>query len=206
MEFYERYWSKKPKRVFDTPPTPKVLNEDIIRLASKYFKGHGLDLGCGVGDLAQVISEMVLVKGIYGADISKTAVSMARARHPKLDFIICSEEALPFKENSFDFVLLADTLEHAIDTDNMLSEINYILKRGGVLLVSTTDYNWLKKFLISFIWETYFYPTSPHIRHYSKSSLSEQLRHNGFEPFYHKWNCSYFGLMPKGQIVLARKV
>lgn len=43
-------------------------------------------------------------------------------------------KGLPFEDNSFDCVILTNTLEHCPNPDFILSEISRVLKRGGALI------------------------------------------------------------------------
>ena len=72
--------------------------------------------------------------------------------------------------------------------------------------MTTTDFNWLKKIIIaSFYWDKFFYPNNPHIRFFTKKTLIEMCKKYSLQLVDYKWNKSYFGLMPKGQMIVFKK-
>jgi|Deesub1362A_J573_1020465.scaffolds.fasta_scaffold02187_5 ubiquinone/menaquinone biosynthesis C-methylase UbiE len=70
---------------------------------------------------------------IIGIDLNKTGVHKHRLKNS----VIGSGFYLPFKENSFDVVLLAEVLEHLENPIEILKEINRVLRKNGKLLLTT---------------------------------------------------------------------
>src|ERR1700733_10022704 len=76
-----------------------------------------------------------------GMDLSKAAVTRAIASHGRLKGMVAVADArrLPFKSESFDFILSNSTLDHfqrLHDIDDALAELNRVLRRGGELLIT----------------------------------------------------------------------
>jgi len=44
---------------------------------------------------------------------------------------------LPFKSNSFDYAVLADVIEHVNQPEKILKEIKRVLKKKGIIVVSS---------------------------------------------------------------------
>ena len=70
---------------------------------------------------------------IIGIDINISGVHKHRLKNS----VIGSGFHLPFKENSFDIVILAEVLEHLENPIEILKEINKVLKKDGRLLLTT---------------------------------------------------------------------
>jgi len=210
MDYYERYWkgNHEEEGIATSPPIWKEEElRRVIGVAEPYCQGHVLDLGCGEGTFTFHLNKLDKIKKITGTDISQIAISQAKKKYPGVEFITVAATTLPFPKESFDFIAMVELVEHILDIKQMLTEVNRVLKPGGYILVTTTDFNLLKKVIIAtFFWEKYFYPTNPHIRFFTKQTLKESLNKTGFEIFKYKWNGSYAGIMPKGQIVLAKKI
>jgi ubiquinone/menaquinone biosynthesis C-methylase UbiE len=165
-----------------------------------------LDVGCGEGTFTFQLAKLNKVKKVIGIDISSKAISYARHKYSEIDFEVMSAEKLIFADRKFNMITVIEIIEHVLDTEKMLKEFNRVLKMNGKLFITTTDFNLLKKAMIAiFFWDKYFYPTNPHIRFFTKSTLEDILNRTGFKIISYRWNESYFGIMPKGQIVIAEK-
>jgi len=117
-------------------------------IASRRPQGLWLDMGCGFG---QFMYQIVQNEGNHavGTDIKLGVLKKASFLLRQLDcnkkynFINQSDRQLPFKNNSFDYVLSADVLEHVgyENQENVLSEIFRVLKNGGQAIVHTPNQN-----------------------------------------------------------------
>lgn len=98
-----------------------------------------LDLGCAYGFLV----EQARRAGFHavGIDVSHFALGEARARDSAagLDLAAAVAEALPFDGRTFDVITVFDVVEHLPDPRSLLRECARVLRRGGLLIVSTPD-------------------------------------------------------------------
>lgn len=94
-----------------------------------------LDGGCSFGYGTIYYSKHA--KNTYGAEIDATSVEVARNRFKNISFVNTALENTPFENSFFDVVVLNDVLEHTNDKIQTLSELNRIMKKGGVLILST---------------------------------------------------------------------
>ncbi|HEY5912160.1 MAG TPA: methyltransferase domain-containing protein [Verrucomicrobiae bacterium] len=92
-----------------------------------------LDVGCAEGC---ILKSLTGLHDVYGVDTSEPLARVARENGFK-DVKIADLEggAIPFEDESFDLVVSADTLEHIVDTDWIMCEINRVLKPGHRLLL-----------------------------------------------------------------------
>lgn len=118
-----------------------------------------------------------------GLDISETALKSAAAILPECKFYKIEDGGnSPLENNSIDFVFSSEVIEHIYDTKNAFSEIARILKPGGQLLLTTPYHGLIKNLLIAlFAFDKHFNPSGPHIRFFSKKSLSSLLQKYGFK-------------------------
>jgi 2-polyprenyl-6-hydroxyphenyl methylase/3-demethylubiquinone-9 3-methyltransferase len=209
-EYYERYWKKETfdeQGFVNLPPNHGHEISRIMGILRPYVSGCVLDVGCGDGFITDAISKLPSVMEVHGVDISNTAIRVAKSRYPRIDFKVGQVADLPFESNYFDVVVAIELIEHVYDTEQMFREFSRVLKDAGYLIVTTTDFNLPKKVIIAlFFWNRYFYPTNPHIRFFSKESLEKMLTKFGFKRVAYRWNGSYFGMMPKGQLMIAKKM
>jgi 2-polyprenyl-3-methyl-5-hydroxy-6-metoxy-1,4-benzoquinol methylase len=210
-DYYERYWNKPfgidGKGFAEYPPEWDERSlQRMFSFCSGMLKGKVLDAGCGDGFFSNQLTHFDAVKDITGIDISEKAIEMALEKYPNNHFRQASLNKIPCENASFDSIVMVEVIEHLVDIDGTLGDLSRVLKPGGLLLITTSDFNWLKAVIIAmFYFEKYFYPTNPHIRFFTKTTLAEVLLAHGFKVIKYSWNGSYLGLMPKGQMVLARK-
>ena len=134
-------------------------------------------------------------------------INKAKSVYPEVNFQILAENSkVPYADGFFDAIFMVDVLEHILDTETLLEEANRVLKPKGHLLVTTSQLTRLKLFSIALIaFDKYFYPTSPHIRYFTRNSLTSLLKQKGFEIVRYRKNRTYFGFIPQGQMVVALK-
>ena len=212
QSFYERYWGQQPaykgKGVAELPPEWNEGDlERILAFCNGKIRGRVLDAGCGDGFFTAQIRQRFNLKNVHGLDVSSKAIDLAGTKYPEIIFQQGSLSHIPEETNSIDSVTMVEVIEHLIDVEGTLKELFRVLKPGGILLITTTDFNWFKQVIIAmFFFEKYFYPTNPHVRFFTKSTLAEVLSNTGFTVMKYAWNGDYFKLMPKGQMILAQKL
>jgi len=107
------------------------------------------DIGCGSGEYSLKIMKKNAT--VYGVDINKKAVEITKIMTDnKNNFFISDAEKLPFKSELFDKAILICTLEHLKDDEKALREINRILKKDGifVLTVDSFTYPYIEKHIL----------------------------------------------------------
>lgn len=98
-----------------------------------------LDLGCGKLRYTKKLleeKECIANNHYYGVDFTLKIMSDAPDVIEKKVGTILN---IPYEDNSFDFVFLSESLEHAIDIDLALKEISRVLKSGGKVIVIDKD-------------------------------------------------------------------
>jgi SAM-dependent methyltransferase len=125
-----------------------LFNEHFARylFAARFVTGLGprariLDAGCGSGYGTAELSGCAQGAFVVGADISAEAVGHARARYGGSGaiFVPAACEALPFPDAAFDILAAFEVIEHLDRWRELLTEANRVLKRSGILLVSTPN-------------------------------------------------------------------
>jgi len=208
--FYKRYWKNEHIKVNPFDCHPGKWTEESFKFHLDFFKpfvkGKVLDFGCGRGDFAYMLSKNC--DSVYGIDCSDIVISKAKNDYSGIDFqILLENDKMPYDDQFFDSVIMIDVLEHILDTETLLEEISRILKPEGHLLITTSQLTSLKLFGIALIsLDKYFYPTSPHIRYFTRNSLADLLNKKGFKTIHYKKNRTYFGFIPQGQMVVASKI
>jgi SAM-dependent methyltransferase len=101
------------------------------------------DIGCGPGDDANGLSQIVGANGhVTGIDISTAMVAEAGKRFAgseNLVFAVASADALPFENGSLDAIRADRVLIHVPDPKAALQEMLRVLRPGGRLVISEPD-------------------------------------------------------------------
>jgi SAM-dependent methyltransferase len=118
-----------------------------------------LDVGCNTGPMLIPLRR----KGydVVGIDISVDDVQqaeryLARSCLPANRLSVADGTRLPFRDRSFDAILLVDILEHTDTPERIVSETARLLRPGGVAIATVpwayhpyVRYTWLRKLLSS---------------------------------------------------------
>jgi len=127
-------------------------------------EGRVLDVGCANGRF----HELIYREGVYGLDIiDKCSI--------RKNFFAGDAQDMPFKNNFFDVVVAGELIEHLDNPHGFMSEAMRVLKKGGLLLLSTPNKN---SFYNRF---TKRYEHKWHKNLFDKESLVEAVGGHGFE-------------------------
>jgi ubiquinone/menaquinone biosynthesis C-methylase UbiE len=112
-----------------------------------------LDVGSGAGQIAGHLLEFADPDAqITCTDLSAQMLRRARMRlkSERPSFVVADLTALPFADASFDGVTCGYVLEHVPDPRAGLSEISRVMRKGGRMLLLTTEDNfsgaWTSRF------------------------------------------------------------
>lgn len=113
------------------------LGIELLRDASGV---RALDLGCGLGEFTDILRDRGY--DTYAVEGLEEFVSSVRERYDKVWQANLEFEDLPFEDDSFDIVVSLDVIEHLWNTVHYLDEIKRIVKPGGAVILTTTNYNY----------------------------------------------------------------
>ncbi len=104
-----------------------------------------LEVGCGNGDFANYLS-INRSADIIATDFSTASIEIAEEKKRNFGahtstFMVADAQALPFEDNSFDYVISCECLEHVPSPQQMLNEIFRVLKKGGRVILTTENYS-----------------------------------------------------------------
>lgn len=98
-----------------------------------------LDIASGEGYGSAMLAEHALQ--VIGVDISAQAVAHAQQRYQgdNLEYRVGSCAAIPLPDASVDLLVSFETIEHHDQHQEMMQEIRRVLRKDGVLLISSPD-------------------------------------------------------------------
>lgn len=112
------------------------LTKVLAYLKEYPLKGKLLDIGCGDGSFAELLRRIGY--DVWGIEVDKQLSNLAKKRGVKTihgSFL----KRFPFKSNFFDILFAGEVIEHTIDDDYFLHECFRVLKKGGLLVLTTPN-------------------------------------------------------------------
>ena len=142
-----------------------------------------LDCGCATGtNLKTLLSRGCISVGL---DLDANLLEKAKSRVPDALFVVGDAVHTPFREETFDFVLCSDVLEHIPEDGKALNEIHRILSEDGIFALTVpidVERHWVWEIRELFgldksFWMRFYY----HVREgYQLESLTSLLSQTGF--------------------------
>lgn len=106
-----------------------------------------LDLGCAGGFMAEALDDRGAV--VTGIDPAEEAIAAACAHAEQagrgIAYDIGVGEALPYGDQSYDAVVCVDVLEHVQDLQQVIGEVERVLRPDGLFLFDTINRNPLSR-------------------------------------------------------------
>ncbi len=162
------------------------VRDDLLKCIPEKSKiGRVLDVGCGDGSTASYIKQKFNAKEVIGIEKNSSLKNIAEQHLDR--FIIGDIGAidLPFEQNYFDLIILADILEHLYDPWNVLKKLYPFLKENGTILSSIPNVqHWSILFnLLKGRWDykSVGILDNTHIRFFTRKSIEEMFLKNDFK-------------------------
>lgn len=150
-------WAEARALARRLPPNPRVL-----------------EVGCAAGDLLVPLRDRGV--DVVGVELSPRAAAAARARG--LVVHCCALAEAPLAPESFDAVVMRCVIEHVPDPLGDLVRAHALLKPGGLIVVTTDNYDSLDRRLFGPDW--YGFDVPRHFNLFTPQSLSALLARAGF--------------------------
>ncbi|MGD0574215.1 MAG: class I SAM-dependent methyltransferase [Anaerolineales bacterium] len=113
-------------------------NRFYAGLARRYGRPGGrlLEVGCGLGHL---VGQLERDFETHAVDVNPWALGQVRQVAPRTRVNEASAECLPYREESFDVVIIKHIVEHLVHPDQAVHELGRVLVPGGTLILSTPN-------------------------------------------------------------------
>jgi len=133
--FYSYLWtsdtSGKPPKRYYYHCMQKVISDRIVQ------GQRGIDLGCGNGYDIYAMAKLNPDVKFFGIDVSNGVFAARRITKnlQNVFLMAASAEALPFKDQSFDFGYSYGVLHHLLNPDVGFSELTRVVRKSGGVFV-----------------------------------------------------------------------
>jgi ubiquinone/menaquinone biosynthesis C-methylase UbiE len=122
---------------FYTPGLPARYGEHyraLVRFARRHAGSRVLDVGCGYGAYTRALSEEGL--DCVGCDLNLSYLREAKSQGLAVAAV---DSVLPFRDRSFDSVLLFEVIEHVPLLETILSECFRVARRNVLITVPNSE-------------------------------------------------------------------
>jgi len=126
----------------------KTINSVNIKKSSKI-----LDVGTGTGNLIYLLEKQNKKLNLYGIDISKKMLTIARKKVKTAKFIKISVLLLEkeFPSKFFDYIFVIDAFHHFPYQKNVMNNFYNILKINGRLVITELDFGFIFNYFFHII-------------------------------------------------------
>lgn len=170
-EYYDNYYNAE--NLAFSPITEARFKELIVSFEEYRKSNRILDVGCGGGHLLKVARDGAWCA--YGTDLAAGAIDQVAGLGING---FCGElNAAAYATQFFDVIYCSEVIEHVLDPLGLLTEIARILRSGGLLYLTTPNYDSLSRRLLGYKWRNI---AIEHINYFSPGTLSRALVDVGF--------------------------
>jgi len=111
-----------------------------------------LDIACGQGFFLAAAERANTTLELHGVDFSTVALNFARTKLSRTELHQDSVYAMPFEEETFDYIVNLGSLEHFDQPERALSELHRVLKPTGKAMIIVPN-----QYYVGSIWKALAY-------------------------------------------------
>lgn len=128
-EIFNRRWHKQLH----------FIDWERFKKLSDRFNGKGTyaDIGCFNSPMPLWLSDEYKEATIYAVDHCEKLVNYLQAQFPKVHYLCGVADALPFGDESVDYLVAGEIIEHLEDPKKLIDEAYRVLRPGGTIALST---------------------------------------------------------------------
>lgn len=99
----------------------------------------GADIGCGESHLLHILRENKTIGPVIAYDLSAENLENAQKEYPDFPFTRGDAQKIAFQDNSFDYVIALEILEHVPSPNKVLEEIQRVSKPESKIIISVPN-------------------------------------------------------------------
>ena len=156
-----------------------------------------LDVGCGTGEILNIIKTLYPAVLLFGIDISKEMLKRAEEKGLNNSRLFLGDaECLPFENEKFDLLICTDSFHHYPNPQRAIDEFYRVLRTDGTLLLA----DFWKPFPFRQLMNLFIpYSNEGDVKVYSQSEITKFLKQASFK------NIHYQILEKSSYLVIAKK-
>jgi 2-polyprenyl-3-methyl-5-hydroxy-6-metoxy-1,4-benzoquinol methylase len=154
----------------------KKRYHELLDKFEPYRKTNRLiDVGCGIGYFLEVAME----RGweVYGTEFTQEAVQICSNKGIKMELGVLDPNK--YTAESFDIITSFEVIEHINDPRDEIQRFNRVLRSGGLVYVTTPNFNSLLRYRLKSAYNVICYPE--HLSYYTPKTIKKLFRSFGYE-------------------------
>ena len=179
MKMHKNYDSTYLEFVYKLYSEVKKYSLSLLKLRASSII---VDLGCGIGLDTLKLAANNKKSQIFGIDHDIEMLNIAKKKtKPNINYLLSQADSLPFENDYVDAMLCDRIFQHLSNVNDVISQINRVLKNNGMIVIVETDW-------MSMCFNTPFIETERKILDHKsnvdiKNGLSSRLLLNYFENY-----------------------
>ena len=175
MEELEKHYEGYSRNDYLSPITIKRYNELLDYFEQFRKTGKLIDVGCGIGYFLEEAKK----RGweVYGTEFTDEAIKICEAKGINMQKGVLSPE--DFDPNSFDVITSFEVLEHINNPQEEINNFHKILRKGGLVYLTTPNFNSLLRYRLKSAYNVITYPE--HLSYYTKRTIHRLFKNKGFK-------------------------
>lgn len=170
--YYEEEYERND---YLSPVTRTRYNELLDQMEPFRKTGKLLDVGTGIGFFA----EEAIKRGweVHGVELTDEAIEICESKGVKMIKGIL--DAKNYAPESFDIITSFEVIEHINNPADELENYQKLLRKGGLVYVTTPNFNSLLRYRLKDMYNVILYPE--HLSYYTPKTLKQLFRRFGFK-------------------------
>ena len=170
----DNYYKNYGIHQYLSPITIKRYNELLDQFEPFRKTNKILDVGCGLGYFLEEAKK----RGweVYGTELSEKASEIAANKG--INIVKGNLSSNDYAPNMFDIITSYEVIEHINHPKNELVNFNKVLRQGGLVYVTTPNFNSLLRYQLKAKYNIITYPE--HLSYYTPQTLKRLFESNGF--------------------------
>jgi len=108
---------------------------DLLRKINASSRS-GLDVGCGEGNFIHHLRQHNVIGPLVAIDLDDRKLELAKWQYPDCTYLNADIKNLNFKDNSFDYVIASEVLEHIPAPFEAIRELQRVAKKDAYFIFS----------------------------------------------------------------------
>jgi 2-polyprenyl-3-methyl-5-hydroxy-6-metoxy-1,4-benzoquinol methylase len=175
MKELEDHYGQYGRNDFLSPITIKRYNELLDSFEPFRKTGKILDVGCGIGYFLEVAKQRNW--DVYGTEFTNEAVVICESKGINVKKGVL--DVSNYENESFDIITSFEVIEHINNPREELTNFNKLLRKGGVVYITTPNFNSLLRYRLKSDYNVIVYPE--HLSYYSPKTLTNVFNLSGFK-------------------------